>query len=86
MYLHIGLNYLIKTRYIVAVCDIDNTTTSPITRAFLAEAEKKGQIVSATTELPKSFIVYQEKNKTIIYLTQFSTVTLQKRSHTEELQ
>lgn len=42
MYLHIGLNYLIKTKYIVGIFDIENTSISPATRAmFRSEEEKK---------------------------------------------
>ena len=51
MYLHIGLNYLIKTKYIVGIFDMENTTTSSITKRFLADAEKFGEVVSATQEI-----------------------------------
>ncbi len=85
MYLHIGLNYLIKTKYIVGIFDMENTTTSSITKRFLADAEKFGEVVSATQEIPKSFVVYKEKKKTTVYLSQFSTATLQKRSVTGKI-
>ncbi|MDF2685171.1 MAG: hypothetical protein K0S55_352 [Clostridia bacterium] len=80
MYLHIGLNYLINTKHIVGIFDIENTSGSLLTRRFLAEAQNRYEIISVTEELPKSFIIYNEKGKTTVYLTQFSTVTLQKRN------
>lgn len=85
MYLHIGTNILINHKYIVGIFDIENTSSSLITRKFLAEAQKKYEIICVTEELPKSFIIYNEKGKTTVYLTQFSTSTLQKRSMVNEL-
>ena len=54
MYLHIGLNYLIKTKYILGIFDIENTTLSPATRAKNRAEEEKKRVVSFTTEHPKS--------------------------------
>jgi hypothetical protein len=85
MYLHIGLNYLINTKHIVGIFDIENTSSSLITRKFLAEAQNKCEIINVTEELPKSFIIYNDKGKTTVYLTQFSTVTLQKRNIVNDL-
>ena len=45
---------------------------------FRSEEEKK-RVVSVTTELPKSYIIYCEKGKTTLFLTQFSVSTLKKR-------
>lgn len=79
MYLHIGLNYLIKTKYIVGIFDIENTSVSPATRAMFRSEEEKKRVVSVTTELPKSYIIYCEKGKITLFLTQFSVSTLKKR-------
>ena len=81
MYLHIGLNYLIKTKYILGIFDIENTSVSPATRAmFRFCGEKKKNVwFHVTTELPKSYIIYCEKGKTTLFLTQFSVSTLKKR-------
>ncbi len=79
MYLHIGLNYLIKTKYIVGIFDIENTSVSPATRAMFRSEEEKKRVVSVTTELPKSYIIYCENGKTTLFLTQFSVSTLKKR-------
>ena len=84
MYLHIGLNLMINIKYIVGIFDIENTSASPITKNFLAQAQNRAEIISVTEELPKSFIVYNEKGKTTVYLTQFSTATLQKRNTVNE--
>ncbi len=77
--LHIGSGYLINTGTIVGIFDLDKTTYGPKTREFLAKAEKSGIVVSAGYELPKSFIVCNEKGKQTVYLSQLASSTLQKR-------
>lgn len=82
--LHIGAGYLINTAQIVGIFDLDKTTYGPRTREFLAKAEKKGNVVSAGYELPKSFLVCNEGGKTTVYLSQLAVSTLQKRMKNAE--
>ena len=77
--LHIGAGYLIDTESIVGIFDLDKTTYGPRTREFLAKAEQAGQVVSAGFELPKSFLVWNDRGKTTVYLSQLASSTLQKR-------
>lgn len=78
MYLHLGQNTVITTDKIVGIFDIDNTTVSKKTRDYLSQAEKYGRVVYVSEELPKSFIVCEDKT---IYITQISSSTLLKRTH-----
>ena len=80
MYLHLGQNTVITTESIVAMFDIDACTVSKKTRDFLAMAEKNKQVVNVSYELPKSFVVCQKNNETIVYITQLSTKTLSMRA------
>ena len=87
MYLHIGLNYMIKKEDIVGIFDIETTTGSQITKQFLTKAQKSDKIISVSEDLPRSFIVCKEQSgskdeKT--YLTSLSTNTLQKRNSSKE--
>lgn len=79
MYLHLGQETILRTSDILGVFDLDTTTLSKHTRDYLARAEKEGRVVTVTQELPKSFIVTADRNKTI-YLSQISAQTLKKRS------
>lgn len=80
MYLHLGQDTVITTESIVAMFDIDACTVSEKTRDFLAMAEKNKQVVNVSYELPKSFVVCQKNNETIVYITQLSTKTLSMRA------
>ena len=72
MYLHLGQGTVIKTSDLIGLFDLDNSTVSKKTRDFL----------NATDDLPKTFAVTAPKNskKQTVYISQISTVTLEKRS------
>lgn len=80
MFLHIGLDRVIKTQDILGIFDLDNTTVSKVTRDYLTDAQKNGEIIDVCTDLPKSFVVCSKKNEKKVYITQLNTSTLQKRA------
>ena len=80
MYLHLGAETVVRTDSIVAVLDLDNASSSHITREALRAAEKAGKVVNVADDLPKSFVVCREEGKTRIYLSQLNTATLLKRA------
>ena len=80
MYLHLGEKTVIKTSSIVGIFDLDNTTVSKNTRAFLTDAEKKGRVINVSYELPKSFIVCEDDGETTVYISQLSSQTLLRRN------
>ena len=42
-YLHIGQNVMLEDRRIIGIFDLDNTSTSKLTRQFLNAAEEEGE-------------------------------------------
>ena len=81
MYLYLGQDTVVPMRDVVGVFDIDNTTIAKSTRDFLSDAEKRGQVVTVSMELPKSFVVCRSKtNGTTVYISQISCATLLKRA------
>ena len=78
MYLSIGNDMAVRDSSIIGIFDMDNTSTSKRTRAFLEEAEKQGQVVPCD-DLPKSFLLTSEYGFTRVRLTSLSTQTLEKR-------
>ena len=79
MYLHLGNDTVIKTKDIVGIFDMDNTSVSKHTRNFLSNSEKKKQVVNVSFELPKSYIVCFDGEKETVYISQISPSTLIKR-------
>ena len=86
MYLHAGNNKNIREKNIIGIFDIENSTVSEITKKYLSDAEKRGEVESASgEELPKSFIVYFDKNQEYkVCFSQLSTSALDGRIEEEE--
>ena len=57
MYLHLGSNISVPYADVVGIFDLDNSSTSRITRDFLAAAEKEGMVINVGEDLPKSIVV-----------------------------
>ena len=78
MYLSIGNDMAVRDTSVVGIFDMDNTSTSKRTRAFLETAQKEGQIVPCD-DLPKSYVVTVEYGMTRIYESTLAASTLEKR-------
>lgn len=81
MYLHLGQETVIMQDDIIGIFDLDNTTVSKATRDYLAVAEKNKQVINVSFELPKTFILTNNRydgNK--VYISQISSSTLLKRA------
>ena len=80
-YLHIGMNVMVDPRRVIGIFELDNTSTSKLTRRFLDGAEKEGVVQSACEDIPKSFVVCDHPyHRQIIYLSQLNSQTLLKRA------
>ena len=81
MYLHLGYGAAVRWDEVVGVFDLDNSSQSHLTRAFLTAAEKRGQVRSAAEEeLPKSFVVCSGSKGQTVWLSQLNPSTLFRRS------
>lgn len=86
MFLHLGQDTVISQDDIIGIFDLDNTTVSKKTRDFLAQKQKEGKVVNVSYELPKSFVICEDKNKEItVYITQISTSTLIRRAENSDI-
>ena len=84
-YIHLGKGSVINNGGIIGVFDLDITSQSHITRAYLAAAEKDGQVVNAAEDIPKSFVVTEENGQRRVYLSQLASATLLKRAESGKL-
>ena len=71
MYLHLGQSVVVPYRDVIGLFDLDNTSSSHLTRKFLERAEKEGRVVSVGDDIPKGQTVY---------LSQMATATLLRRA------
>lgn len=87
MFVDIGNSFVINSKEIITVFDIDNSSISKRTRDFLKKAEKEKRIINASSDIPRTFIVCSPKEKEdkhIIYLSQLSSSTILKRIKKEK--
>lgn len=79
IFLHAGNNFNIRKRDIVAIFDIDRTSTHKVTRDFLEKAQKSGIVQTITDDIPRSFIITERDGKKRVYISQLSPATLRER-------
>lgn len=79
MYLHIGEDTVINDKSVLGIFDMDTSTVNKATRDYLSKAEKEKRVIYVNYELPKSFIVTDNK----IYISPLNTGTLLKRTRQE---
>ena len=79
MYIPIGNDMEVRDRSIVGIFDMDNCTCSQRTREFLKKAEENGEVIPATDDLPKSFLLTNEYGLNRVWLVQFNSTVMEKR-------
>ena len=78
VFLHLGEETVIYDDDIIGIFDIENTSVSKHTKAFLAD--KKREFITVSYEMPKSFIVCEDNKNEKVYISQISVSTLKKRA------
>lgn len=78
MFVNIGNDMAVRADTVIGIFDLDNTTVSPRTRAFLKKAQENGEIIPCD-DLPKSYVLTREYGMTKIYESAMSVQTLEKR-------
>ncbi|MDO5148172.1 MAG: extracellular matrix regulator RemB [Oscillospiraceae bacterium] len=76
MYVHLGNEITINDKGIIGIFDIENTSLGNDTREFLKKSTDSGKIINVSYEMPKSFIVCDNK----VYISQISASSLYKRA------
>ena len=79
MFLHVGNNKNIRIRDVVGIFDMDNATVSSVTRKYLSQRQKESAVESAAEDIPKSFILYRDKDELKICFSQLSAASLKGR-------
>ncbi len=76
MYVHLGADTVVNTKNIISIMDLESSSISKFSKEFLKTAEEEGFVKNVSDEIPKSFIICEEKGQSVIYLTNISTKAL----------
>ncbi len=81
MYFHAGQDFVLNTRDVIGVFDLDTAGASRRTEEYFRHAENEGAVVDlcAPGTLPKSFMVTDFPDETV-YISQLSPAALKKRA------
>lgn len=79
MYLHVGGDVVVAMRDVIGIFDMERTTVSRVTRSFMTMAEDDGFVMTVGDDLPKSYVISEENNRYVVYVTPISAATLRKR-------
>lgn len=81
MFLHLGGDIVVNLNDVIAIFDLDVTSTSKTTREFLTIAEEEGFVINVSEEdLPKSFVIAETDETSKVFISPISSSTLLKRA------
>jgi len=75
MLIHIGEGCLVRDRSVIGCFDMDGAEMSADTMEFLRHAEKEGVVEMLTTDIPRAFVLTEEK----VFVTRISTGAIRNR-------
>ena len=79
IFIHINSDKVLRSKDIIGIFDLDTSTVKKVTRDFLKNCENFKKIESLSSELPRSFVVCQNKNKKVkIFLSPMTSTTMMK--------
>ena len=86
MFFHAGQDFVLNTKQIVGIFDLDTAGASRRTQAFLRSVEQNGAVVDlcAPGAVPRSFAVLAAPQDTV-YVSSFSPAVLRRRAENAEL-
>lgn len=86
MFLHIGNGKSVRKKDVIGIFDLDTATISKITKDFISENQKKGNIFYTDSDLPRAFLLIEEDEGIKVRLSRISTSGLKLRaeSNTDE--
>ena len=80
MYLHIGNGKSVKKKDIVGIFDLDTATVSKITRGFVNKMQKSGKLEYYDADLPRTFVLIENRDGAKLRLSRISTQGLKQRA------
>lgn len=75
MFLFLGGEITVKSKEVIGIFDIEECSVSRMTADYLNSCQKKGQVVYVSQDMPKSFVVCEDK----IYISNVSNDTINRR-------
>ncbi len=80
MFLHLGGNFIVNKKDIVAIMDLESSSISKITKQYLKEMELNKNVINVEENiLPKSYVILKNDKENKLYISPIAAQTLLKR-------
>ena len=80
MFLHLGNDISVYYRDVIAVLDMETSTTMRESREFRKTCEEEGFLITiAPGEMPKSVIIAEKNGQSAVYVSPIAASTIRKR-------
>lgn len=79
MYIHIGKDFIINSRTIIAIFNVDYVKNTKEYKAMYKDLEEAGNIIKVSDKKEMSFILTKENNVKKAYITNIGVNTIAKR-------
>ena len=79
MYLHIGNGKSVRKKDVIGIFDLDTATVSGITKKFINDMQKKGKLEYYDIDLPRAFVLANDKDGSFVRLSRISSSGLKQR-------
>ena len=86
MFLHIGNGKSIRKNKIIGIFDLDTSTVSQVTKNYINKMQKEGKLNYGDSDLPRSFVVYENKEGQAVELSRISTSGLKLRTEASAIE
>lgn len=84
MYLHVGNGKSIKKEKIIGIFDLDTATVSSVTKNYINRQQKLCRVDYADSDLPRSFLLTEDRDGARVVLSRISTGGLLTRAEKED--
>lgn len=86
MFLHLGADIVVKKEDIIAIMDMETSSLSKITKEFLKNEQRNGNVINVDVEnLPKSYVLVSYNKEKRLYISPIATSTLLKRANDKNM-
>ena len=66
MYLHVGNRKTVKKKDVIGIFDLDSATVSRVTKDFVNQKEREGDLEYDYSDLPRSFVLVDGERTKIV--------------------
>lgn len=79
MFLHIGKDIVLQSKNIIGIFDIESLKKSNLSKEFLENLKKQNLVYNVSDGVNKSLVISKDNDKIEGYISNISSITLNKR-------